>query len=69
MNGRFIAHMDGHFHDHFAGHRRFRFIIVAPLFYPASYPAYYCDDPAGFYPDVTECPGGWIRVEPTALPY
>lgn len=25
---------------------------------------YYCDRPAGYYPDVKECPGGWERVKP-----
>jgi len=26
---------------------------------------YYCDDPQGYYPYVTECPGGWRPVVPT----
>ena len=26
---------------------------------------YYCDRPAGYYPYVKECPGGWQRVAPT----
>ncbi|HJV25649.1 MAG TPA: hypothetical protein VJ673_08170 [Aromatoleum sp.] len=25
---------------------------------------YYCDRPAGYYPDVKECPDGWQRVAP-----
>lgn len=25
---------------------------------------YYCDDPAGYYPYVQDCPGGWQPVEP-----
>lgn len=25
---------------------------------------YYCDRPAGYYPDVRQCPGGWERVAP-----
>ena len=26
---------------------------------------YYCQDPQGYYPYVTSCPGGWISVVPT----
>ncbi len=26
---------------------------------------YYCKDPQGYYPYVTSCPGGWLRVVPT----
>ncbi len=26
---------------------------------------YYCQDPAGYYPYVNSCPGGWQRVMPT----
>jgi hypothetical protein len=26
---------------------------------------HYCDSPAGYYPYVRECPGGWERVAPT----
>ncbi|WP_446810269.1 hypothetical protein ACH50O_01340 [Methylomonas sp. 2BW1-5-20] len=26
---------------------------------------YYCNDPAGYYPYVNQCPGGWQQVEPT----
>jgi hypothetical protein len=25
---------------------------------------YYCRDPEGYYPDVKECPGGWLPVAP-----
>ncbi len=25
---------------------------------------YYCPDPAGYYPDVKECPSGWMTVVP-----
>jgi hypothetical protein len=25
---------------------------------------YYCQDPAGYYPTVAACPGGWIQVAP-----
>jgi len=30
---------------------------------PASW--YYCDNPAGYYPYVQQCPGGWRPVAPT----
>ncbi len=29
---------------------------------------YYCRDPEGYYPYVTNCPGGWMRVSPTPPP-
>lgn len=25
---------------------------------------YYCENPAGYYPEVERCPGGWIKVPP-----
>jgi len=25
---------------------------------------YYCQDPAGYYPTVASCPGGWTQVAP-----
>jgi hypothetical protein len=25
---------------------------------------YYCQDPAGYYPTVAACPGGWVQVAP-----
>lgn len=25
---------------------------------------YYCENPAGYYPQVERCPGGWIKVPP-----
>jgi hypothetical protein len=34
---------------------------------PAQY-WYYCQDPAGYYPYVTECPGGWLQVVPQPSP-
>ncbi|GAC1335546.1 MAG: hypothetical protein NVSMB28_32850 [Collimonas sp.] len=55
-----------------------------PIYYdPAFYPgpsslmyvppgadfSYYCTDPAGYYPDVPSCPGGWLRVVPGDAPY
>lgn len=48
-----------------------------PYYYdPALYPAgsvyiapdgnysYYCNNPAGYYPEVPSCPSGWLRVVP-----
>lgn len=29
---------------------------------PGTY--YYCYDPAGYYPDVQNCPAGWVAVQP-----
>jgi hypothetical protein len=29
---------------------------------------YYCQSPAGYYPSVTQCPGGWIQVVPNSVP-
>lgn len=29
---------------------------------------YYCQNPQGYYPYVTSCPGGWTRVVPTPPP-
>jgi hypothetical protein len=45
-------------------------VVVAPP--PTTYverapaPQYwhYCQDPAGYYPDVQQCPGGWVQVPP-----
>lgn len=34
-------------------------------YYPSLY--YYCDNPAGYYPYVAECPSGW-RAVPAPLP-
>jgi hypothetical protein len=31
---------------------------------PAAQYWHYCHDPAGFYPDVQQCPGGWVQVPP-----
>jgi hypothetical protein len=25
---------------------------------------YYCQSPSGYYPEVRECPGGWVKVPP-----
>ena len=29
---------------------------------------YYCPNPAGYYPNVQNCPIGWLRVVPDAAP-
>ncbi len=29
---------------------------------------YYCQNPQGYYPYVTQCPGGWLTVVPPAQP-
>ena len=29
---------------------------------------YYCESPAGYYPYVKSCPGGWMRVVPETVP-
>ena len=31
---------------------------------PVSQYWYYCQDPAGHYPDVQQCAGGWVQVPP-----
>ena len=45
-------------------------VVVAPP--PTSYVErapvsqywHYCQDPAGYYPEVQQCPGGWAQVPP-----
>ncbi|MGH7373661.1 MAG: hypothetical protein ACREJY_05490 [Candidatus Rokuibacteriota bacterium] len=32
---------------------------------PATQYWHYCQNPAGYYPDVQQCPGGWIQVAPS----
>ena len=29
---------------------------------------YYCESEAAYYPYVSQCPAGWVQVEPFALP-
>ncbi len=29
---------------------------------------YYCENPKGYYPYITSCPGGWTKVVPDATP-
>jgi len=36
---------------------------------PGSDYSYYCNDPAGYYPEVSTCPTGWLRVVPGDAPY
>lgn len=46
----------------------------APPVYVESQPAppqqywYYCEDPRGYYPYVSQCPRGWMQVLPQAPP-
>lgn len=49
-------------------------LYVDPAFYPgttsliyvapATGYSYYCSNPVGYYPDVPNCPGGWLQVVP-----
>ena len=51
---------------------------VSTPYYPASFYApddpdtgyflYYCPSPAGYYPDVTDCPAGWWQTAPDDPP-
>lgn len=29
---------------------------------------YYCGETASYYPDVSECPGGWLQLTPVPVP-
>ena len=57
--------------------------VAVPTPYAVPYPVYvqypvygqpeaqywaYCQAPQGYYPYVTECPGGWLPVAPTSTP-
>jgi hypothetical protein len=57
--------------------------VAVPTPYAVPYPVYvqypaygqaqaqywaYCQSPQGYYPYVTECPGGWLPVAPTSTP-
>jgi len=52
--------------------------FVSTPYYPASFYApgdpdggyflYYCPSPAGYYPDVTDCPAGWWQTVPDDAP-
>jgi hypothetical protein len=43
-------------------------VVVAPPAPPVYVQSqqywYYCYDPAGYYPTVAQCPGGWTQVSP-----
>ena len=30
--------------------------------------SYYCTDPSGYYPEIQDCPSGWLRVIPEISP-
>lgn len=41
------------------------FYPVAPVYVaPNDNYSYYCNDPAGYYPELASCPSGWLRVQP-----
>jgi hypothetical protein len=45
-------------------------VVESPPVYIQQQPAaptswYYCQEPQGYYPYVSECPGGWTPVAPT----
>jgi hypothetical protein len=45
-------------------------VVESPPVYVQQPPAatgywYYCQDPRGYYPYVSQCPGGWTAVAPT----
>jgi hypothetical protein len=49
----------------------YSYAIPEPPVYSESaqpYYWYYCNDPKGYYPYVTSCPGGWAKVVPTPPP-
>jgi hypothetical protein len=41
-------------------------VVVPPAAPPTFW--YYCDNPRGYYPYVSQCPGGWRAVSPTPAP-
>ena len=72
IDQRFDHRFDGH-HRHFRGSVFIAVPILAPPIYYAQ-PVYieqywyYCNDPAGYYPAVQNCPQGWQRVIPSSPP-
>jgi hypothetical protein len=41
--------------------------VWGPRYYVPGQPGtflYYCQDPPGYFPEVRDCPGGWVRVIP-----
>ncbi len=71
----FDHRFDGHQRNF---HRQGSVIIGVPIWRPPIYYAqpvyivqrywYYCNDPAGYYPSVQDCPQGWLRVIPSSPP-
>jgi hypothetical protein len=46
-------------------------VVESPPVYtqpPAQQYWYYCSNPPGYYPYVTQCPGGWLQVVPSPGP-
>lgn len=50
-------------------------IIIERNYYPPTPPPppmrtyyYFCQNPEGYYPQVADCPGGWLRVLPSGGP-
>jgi hypothetical protein len=43
---------------------------IAPSAAPAqrNQYSYYCTDPAGYYPQIANCPSGWLTVVPNSAP-
>jgi hypothetical protein len=41
-------------------------VVVPPAAPPTFW--YYCDNPQGYYPYVSQCPSGWRAVSPTPAP-
>ena len=41
-------------------------VVVPPTGSPTYW--YYCDNPQGYYPYVSQCPSGWRAVSPTPAP-
>ena len=37
-------------------------VFVGPRFFVG--PSFYCQNPAGYYPSVPECPSQWLQVAP-----
>lgn len=38
-------------------------VVVSPQTRVAGY-WYYCQSPSGYYPEIRECPRGWVKVPP-----
>ena len=48
------------------------YVAPAPVYTAPPVPmptyGYYCTNPAGYYPYVPQCPGGWMTVVPQVPP-